>query len=370
MFRFLHTSDWQIGMKAVNAGRQGDRVRAERLRAAERVVEIAHREGVGVILITGDIFEDNAVDRVLVRQVGDILKAFRGEVFLLPGNHDPYVPGSVWGHPVWEESPSLRVLVDREPVSVDGATLYPCPLLEKYSLRSPLTGVLAQEAAGICVGLVHGNVSGLEAGDVDFPIPRDAAARHGLDYVALGHWHSYARFEVEGACRMAYCGTHETTKFGERDSGNVVLVEIAERGSVPELKPIRSGGLRWLDWEVSVGSKEDLKALRQRLDGEAEPQDCLLRLRVSGCLPSDGFEALQEIEEVLAAQYLVGALDRSQLRASPEESAWVDALPEGPFQAVGRHLLEAMASAQDHRETQVTKEALLTLFELQEKARS
>ena len=37
--KFLHTADWQIGMKAAHVGEAGARVREERLAAAKRVVE-------------------------------------------------------------------------------------------------------------------------------------------------------------------------------------------------------------------------------------------------------------------------------------------------------------------------------------------
>ena len=51
---------------------------------------------------------------------------------------------------------------------------------------------------------------------------------------------------------MAYSGTHETTKFGERDSGNALLVEIASRGSTPVIESIRTGGLQWTVIEESL----------------------------------------------------------------------------------------------------------------------
>ena len=64
--QFIHTADWQIGMRAGHAGRAAQKVRAARLRAAERVCEIATQESVDFLLIAGDTFEDNSVDRQLV----------------------------------------------------------------------------------------------------------------------------------------------------------------------------------------------------------------------------------------------------------------------------------------------------------------
>ena len=69
--RFLHTADWQIGMKASHVGEAGTRIREERLAAATRVVRAARDAGADFILIAGDTFEDNGVDRVLVQKVAD-----------------------------------------------------------------------------------------------------------------------------------------------------------------------------------------------------------------------------------------------------------------------------------------------------------
>ena len=67
MLRFIHTADWQIGMKAAHVGAVGQIVRAERLEAASRVVEAATNHRADFIMLAGDTFEDNAVDRVLVQ---------------------------------------------------------------------------------------------------------------------------------------------------------------------------------------------------------------------------------------------------------------------------------------------------------------
>ena len=71
--KFLHTADWQIGMRAAHVGEAGVRVRAERLVTARRVIEAARSEGAQFIVLAGDTFEDNGVDRILVQKITDIL---------------------------------------------------------------------------------------------------------------------------------------------------------------------------------------------------------------------------------------------------------------------------------------------------------
>ena len=90
--KFVHTADWQIGMRADSIGNCGPRVREERFAAAKCVIDVAKSKNVDCILVAGDVFEDNAVDRSLVQKVADTLRSFSGPVLIIPGNHDPRFP--------------------------------------------------------------------------------------------------------------------------------------------------------------------------------------------------------------------------------------------------------------------------------------
>ncbi len=370
MLRFLHTADWQIGMKAAHVGVVGERVRAERLEAARRVVALANQQQVAFIAVTGDTFEDNAVDRILVQKIADILAGFAGPVFIISGNHDPLVPGSVWDHAAWRSHANLHVIRETQPLSVAGCTLYPCPLFEKHSLKDPTHGIDARDTDTICVGLAHGTVAGIAPTDLDYPIARDAAERAGLDYLALGHWHSFASFEgAGGVSRMAYAGTHETTKFGERDSGNALLVEIAQRGAVPKLTPLRTGGLIWTSLEHSILDEGDLTRVCREVESWSEPERTLVCLRLEGILHPAEQAELQRLEQLVAARCLYGRIEAVSLRPRPDDDQWLNMLPPGLIRdAAGRltQLADPAYSGQRpaHATPDVAAHALLQLYRL------
>ncbi|MGC3957031.1 MAG: DNA repair exonuclease [Verrucomicrobiota bacterium] len=368
--KFLHTSDWQMGMKADSVGLMAERVREERLEAAKRVVQTAKEQGAEMILLTGDVFEDNAVDRLLVRKVGEILREFPGAVYIIPGNHDPLLPGSVWEHVVWQEADNITVFREPEPVELDGCILFPCPLHEKYSTKNQTAWINAKEATKPSIGLAHGNVEGIPNGEPDYPIPRDAAIRQGLDYLALGHWHSFARYEdADGVCRMAYSGTHETTKFGERDSGKAVIVEIAQRGSPPRMTPVKTGRLDWRTIERSVDQPHSLEALVDELGKLDQPNGLLVRVFLEGVLFPEDRQPLLRIEELLASRFLYGALDASRLIPAPDGEGWIESLSSGAFREAAIKLRSQAAQTANPEERAVATQALLQLFELHERSR-
>jgi len=345
-------------MKASALGAAGARVREERLAAGRRVVEVAGKHGVDFILVAGDTFEDNAVDRVLVQKVADILNSFCGPVFVISGNHDPLVPGSVWEHPAWKSAANVHVLKEEVPVDVPGGVLFPCPVHEKHSGRNPAAWIPAEVTGGIRIGLAHGTVEGVRQDEPDYPIFRDAGQRAGLDYLALGHWHSYATYPgIDGAPHMAYSGTHETTRFGERDSGNVLIVEISGPGAPPTITPVRTGYFVWITTEKEVRESGDLAGIREQIESFENPGNTLVDVVVSGLLAAGERAELDHIDHILNSRFLWGRLDASRLLPSPEDETWIDNLPPGIIRDAGMRLRDNPGASPE-----ITARAIMELY--------
>ena len=378
--KFVHTADWQIGMKAAHVGAVGARVRDVRLETARRVIEAAATHGAEFILVAGDTFEDNGVDRVLVQKAADILADSAVPVFVIPGNHDPLVPGSVWDHPAWGEGEKVRVLKAAEPVEIPGGRLYPCPVLEKHSRKDPTAWIDAAGKDGLRIGIAHGTVEGMPQVEPDHPVPRDAALRAGLDYLALGHWHSTALYEdAAGVVRMAYSGTHETTRFGERDSGNILVVEISGAGAPPVVTRVKTGALAWLTLDEEIRQAGDLARVCALVEQEEDPDKTLIEVRLSGLLPGSVGPELGRLKEVLESRFLFHRLDSGGLRPAPEDASWLEGLPQGVLREAALELralaaAESAAGATDPEEEgdspRIAAQALMELYTLVQGAES
>lgn len=342
--KFLHTADWQLGIKVAHIGGAGVRVREERLASLNRVAEAARSHSVDFILVAGDTFENNGVERTLVQKAVDILSNFKIPVYLIPGNHDPLIPGSVWEHPSWGSANGVTILRREDPVRVPGGILYPCPVREKYSRKDPTEWIRASDAEGIRIGMAHGTMEGIPQEEPDYPIPRDAAIRAGLDYLALGHWHSTATYPApDGAERMAYSGTHEATKFGERDSGNVLIVDIPGPGKPPKITPVHTGNLSWRTIDEDIRESGDLLRIRSQIEAIENPASTLVELRIGGLMFAEDSDEVNRIQEILASRFLFSHVDVSMVRPSPEDESWVTNLPHGILRNVAARLKELAA---------------------------
>ncbi len=260
--RFLHTADWQMGMKALQAGEKAKEVRAKRFETAARIVELAQREDVDFVVLAGDLFEHHDVDEAVVRKTVAVLDNFAPiRVFVLPGNHDPLIAGGVWDRQSWKRVGDHVTLL-REAVEVqarDGIALYPAPLKQKQSTLDP-TAWMPARAAGdfrIRIGVAHGTLDILPE-RTNFPIAATRADEAGLEYLALGDWHGFVQ---QG--RTVYSGTMEQTGFGEKDPGNVVIVEISSAASEPVVSRHHVGALLWSEHKPSIRDATDVEHLRK-----------------------------------------------------------------------------------------------------------
>jgi DNA repair exonuclease SbcCD nuclease subunit len=285
--RFLHTADWQLGLKAIQAGPKAKDVRARRFDTAAAVAELAAGEQVDFVVIAGDLFEHHDIDDAVVRRAVSALDRFAPiPVYVLPGNHDPLVPGGVWDRSAWRNvGAHVHLLRSGDEVPVrDDVVLVPAPLTQKHSALDP-TERMPARAAGeerIRIGFAHGALDVLpERGN--FPIAATRADDAGLDYLALGDWHGFVQHG-----KAVYPGTFETSSFGEREPGDVVLVEIAAAGAAPRVTRHRVGTLTWTEHAPAIADTTDVDRLRTAIRDAGPPSTQLLRIRPT--LAADGSE--------------------------------------------------------------------------------
>jgi len=340
--RFIHTADWHIGLRARKLGTKGERIREERFAAGKRVIDLARAEKVDFILLAGDLFDDNAIDRNQIQKTADILRSAPCPVYVIPGNHDPFAPGSAWSHPSFKNAGNVHLLTENVPVPVPGGVLYPCPLREKKSSSDPTAWISAVSGKTVSIGIAHGSVEGCPIEEWDHPIPRDAASSRGLDYLALGHWHSMGLFKDEcGAVRMAYPGTPETTKFGEENAGNALLVEIPGPGIAPQARSFETGSFAWMTVEKQLLEPGDVADLEKLVEGIPDSQNTLLRIELSGHISAEEGVRMSNLSGILESRFLWGSIDDQVLTPLPSDNGWAETLPSAFLRDVAKMVTEA-----------------------------
>lgn len=264
--KILHTSDWHVG-KSLRGMSRLDEHRG----VLAEIVDIARREAVDVVLVSGDLFESAAPSPDAQRVVWEALLALRGtgaQVVAIGGNHDNQFAFDAWA-PVFGAA-GITVLghaaradaggvVECTAANGETAVIVLVPFVsQRFTIRAEqlldldaaensglysermrgligaLSGAFRPDAVNILA--LHGYVRGAKLGGGE----RDAqvANEYGIEgvqfpvaahYVALGHLHRTQR--VEAPVPAWYSGSPIQVDFGEENDAKHVLIVDAAPGT-------------------------------------------------------------------------------------------------------------------------------------------
>ncbi len=317
MARFIHTSDWQLGLKLrYLQPERAAQLRLIRFQTVRAIAHLAVSRQVDFVLVAGDVLDDNGLGRDSLQQTADALRAFDGlPVGLLPGNHDAATADSALAR--LELPPGVQVLARREPVRFAEAAIYPCPLLRRHEMDDP-TSWLPPRAPGdgIRIAVAHGGVIDFSnSADSETPNLIDArrVLARGFDYLALGDWHGTFRFDA----RAWYCGAPEPTRFKESEPGAVLLVEIDAAGVEPRVERIPVAGTRWLTLDEELAEDAQVGQLRRRFDALEERSHTLLNLNLRGAISLGARDELDALLEEYAERLVYLRQDSGRLHTQP-----------------------------------------------------
>ena len=104
MIRFLHGADFHLdsAFGALQPGQAAARRRESR-ELALRMADYVNAHNIDLVLLAGDLFDSASPFRETGEQLAAALGQMQARVFIAPGNHDWYGPGSPWETVPWPE---------------------------------------------------------------------------------------------------------------------------------------------------------------------------------------------------------------------------------------------------------------------------
>ena len=326
--RFVATADWQLGMTAhflpPDARIRFQQARFDAVRAIGRV---ATERDADFVLVCGDVFESNHLDRRVLARAFEALREFTVPVWLLPGNHDPLDAASIFDSERFRDLCPEHVHVLRTPgihQVLPGVEVVAAP----WSSKRPLSDLVADACGGLqrCDDVIrvvagHGAADSLNP-DRDDPATISTAAlsqaiERGCVHVAvLGDRHS----TTSVAPAIWYPGAPEVTDRREQDPGNVLVVDVEARADV-RVETIHTGQWQFVSESRHLSSADDVDLLRRWLGARAAKAQTAVWLNLQGTLSlseSAELEAvLDEARELFAHVELWSR--RTDLHVAPDD---------------------------------------------------
>jgi len=321
MLRIIHTADVHLGARHDDLGEQASAQRERQFAAFAATVDVALAEKVDLVLIAGDLFDSNVQPRRSVERVAAQLKRLAGgkiRTVIVPGTHDAYDRSSIYraydlkalsGSTQDDDwvtilTPDLpRIHLPACDVVVHGPVF-----ATKRAPHSPLRDldVAAHKATATWqVGVLHGSVAipGKTERD-DVVVTTDEIGASGLDYLALGHWHS-ARQGKTGSVTFAYSGAPEPVALNQDRAGKALHVGLEETGAGRNVTVAERvvGKTRFEKLDLDAAGVTTQPALIDSLKRKGDP-DLVLDARIVGVRPDELDLHPEEIETALAPSFL------------------------------------------------------------------
>jgi|GEM_PF-601781 len=241
--RIIHTADLHFGAELKTLESKASDLQENKFKSFENLINYCtdSNNEIDMLLISGDLFDshnpENRIKERVIEKLYYVVK--RGiKLFLLPGNHDSFgyknsiyktenLPGVIIKNPHFGIVEEFELKGAK--VAVYGGVFMPGSGTERM-----LAGFKVSNPDIINIGLLHGTLEmrNINVRDRDLPFSYEEFAGTGLNYLALGHFHSYKDIEIDKKHKAAYSGSLLPCKVDEYGEKYALKVDIKVSGEV------------------------------------------------------------------------------------------------------------------------------------------
>lgn len=327
--KFIHTSDIHLDSRIDGLPTEKSRIRREEvLSTFERIAEFASQNGVRAIIIAGDAFDTSRITvKTKDRLIKTIEKYPEVDFLFLTGNHDERT--IVFGE---ENAPNnLKTFGENWTKYRYGNVCISGAVLSHLNSKSIYDGLrLEKEEVNLVV--LHGQVVGYKSNSDAEIISIPALKDKNIDYLALGHIHSYSKGKIDDRGEYAYSGCPEGRGFDELGQKGFVLLDCGDKKVSSQFVPFSKRQL--FEVEYSLESFDNfykfsdfiIKDLTSKI-----PYENLVKVIIKGGHKTDFYVDKYSLDIMLNQKYFFAKVyDKSQLLVSSEDYA-VDKSVKGEF---------------------------------------
>lgn len=261
--------------------------RREDLRAAlRRIVDFAISTQADAVTIGGDLYEQ---DRCTIDTANFLRHEFERahpiRVLISPGNHDPWLPHSLYRQVAWPPNVFVFAETTPYPYRMGDVTIWGAAH-DSPACRDNLIASTRVPTDGIHLLLLHASdtASIPTAKGVYCPLATEDVSRAGFALALLGHYHG-ARLTPANRPLICYPGSPEPLGFDEEGPHYVVVVKADEQGLEPRLVKINQTNYVNLNIDISgADTRQDIKDAVTKRAEEHNLANAFVRLRMIGML--------------------------------------------------------------------------------------
>lgn len=256
--KFVHIADIHFDSPFVNLSDKdilGDLRRLEQRKAFKKVIEYIKQYNIEYLFISGDLYEHQYVKLSTIEYINNLLKEIPNtQVFISPGNHDPYIKNSYYHQFNWNENVKI-FSHEIQKIEQDDINIYGYGFDDFYCTDCGIEKLQLEDLNKINVLVIHGTLDGASIEEKQYnSMTRKMIQEKKFDYVALGHIH-----KPDFNSNVVYPGSMISLGFDELGEHGMIVGDL-QKGKI-ELQFVPLDGEKFIEIEINVTdilSKEQL----------------------------------------------------------------------------------------------------------------
>ena len=196
----------------------GEKRRLEQREAFKTIIQYIKENHIDYLFIAGDLYENEYIRKTTIEYINHLFC----EIYIAPGNHDPYIIGSMyktfpWNHNVKIFDHTIERIENEE---ID---IYGFGFQDFYCKNSEIEQIEIKNKDKINILITHGALDGGNGQDLEYnPLSKNKLKQLGFDYIALGHIHK-PNYNQEENQRIVYPGSPIAMGFDELGKHGVIM---------------------------------------------------------------------------------------------------------------------------------------------------
>lgn len=239
MVNIIHTGDIHLGREFrsyTQLKQYGKTKRSDIKNTLFKIIDIAEKEEVHLLLIAGDLFDEETCSLDELKIVNNKFKLLeKTNIIICSGNHDPLDEGSLYKHVDWSDNVYIfKNFQDIDYIEIPdlNTCVYSASWNTKERNDDILSKIKIEDFSKNNILMLHGDLVTTDSRYL--PIDKTKLINKGFDYVALGHIHKPTAITDN----IRYCGSPEPLDFGETNEHGIVKVNIDNKVVSTEFLPI------------------------------------------------------------------------------------------------------------------------------------
>lgn len=318
--KFVHIADVHFDSPFINLSDRenlGDIKRLEQRKVLKKVIEYIKENKIDMLFIAGDLYEQQYIRKSTIEYINGLFAEIPNtQIYISPGNHDPYIKNSYYNQFDWNEN--VHIFSSKiEKIMSKNIDIYGYGFDDFYCTDCGIEKLEIEDKTKTNILVIHSTIDGANLEEKQYnSIPRRLLKEKGFDYVATGHIHKldYNTYENQ---RIIYPGSLISLGFDELGEHGMIVGEIDEitKCLKTQFIPLSENNFEEIEFDVTEVLSVD--ELVEKINDLKIPENRLIKIILIG---KRNFEIDRyQIYKLLTNERIIKVKDKTKIQYDLEK---------------------------------------------------